>query len=286
MNIRNCISTLCFVVLCFVFTNLSGQNSSHPVVDAHCHIKTSPDERIFQTMEEYFADNESVNIKYLFGITMARKGDIERMKTKNDSLFSMSKREARFIPVCSVHPSDTEAAIEELHRIKGLGGKIIKLHPITQNFSILDKETLLVVRTAGELGLVILIDGMGNASYIDQLLELAIYCGNTKIIIAHMGGTDFHKLAGFNLIKNSSPDLFRNLWFDISTTVYLYADSPYKSQLEWIIRIVGVDRVLFGSDQPTVSLSNALKAFDKLDFNGSERERILYKNAIALLDLK
>ena len=286
MNIRNCIRTLCFVVLCFVFTNLSGQNPSHPVVDAHCHIKTSPDERIFQTMEEYFADNESVNIKYLFGITMARKGDIERMKAKNDSLFSMSKREARFIPVCSVHPSDIEAAIEELHRIKGLGGKIIKLHPITQNFSILGDETLRVVRTAGELGLVILIDGMGNAGYLDQLLELAIYCGNTKIIIAHMGGTDFHKLAGFNLIKTSNSDWFRNLWFDISTTVYLYADSPYKSQLEWIIRTVGVDRVLFGSDQPTVSLSNALKAFDKLDFNGSERERILYKNAIALLDLK
>jgi len=286
MNIRNCIRTLCFVVLCFVCTNLAGQNPSHPVVDAHCHIKTSPDERIYQTMEEYFADNESVNIKYLFGITMARKGDIVRMKAKNDSLFLMSKRDARFIPVCSVHPSDTEAAIEELRRIKELGGKIIKLHPMTQNFPVLGDETLLVVRTAGELGLVILIDGFGNAGYLDQLLELAVVCGNTKIIIAHMGGSDFHKLVGFNLLKKSMPDVFKNLFFDISTTVYMYADSPYQSQFEWIIKTVGVDRVLFGSDQPAVSLSDALKAFNKLDFNDSEREKILYKNAIELLDLK
>ena len=283
MNIKNCVKTLYFVVLCFVCTNLAGQNLSHPVVDAHCHIRTSPDERSYLTMEEYFADNKSVNIKYLFGITMARKGNIERMKAKNDSLFAISKREARFIPVCSVHPSDTEAAIEELHRVKGLGGKIIKLNPMTQNFSILDNETLLVVRTAGELGLVILICGMVN---LDQLLELTIVCSNTKIIIAHMGVSEFHKLAGFNLFKKSVPDAFKNLWFDISTTVYLYAESPYKSQLEWIIRTVGVDRVLFGSDQPSVSLSDALKAFYKLDFNDFERERILYKNAIELLDLK
>jgi predicted TIM-barrel fold metal-dependent hydrolase len=177
-------------------------------------------------MEEYFADNESVNIMYLFGITMASK-NVERMKAKNDSLFAMSKRDARFIPVCSVHPSETEAAIEELHRIKGLGGKIIKLHPMAQNFSVLDEKTLLVVRTAGELGLVILIDGMGN---LDPLIELAIVCSNTKIIIAHMGVSDFHKLVGFNLFRKAVPDAFKYLFFDISVIAYLYADSPYQTQ--------------------------------------------------------
>ena len=104
--------------------------------------------------------------------------------------------------------------------------------------------------------------------------------------MAHMGGTDFHKFAGIKLLQTAMPGVFNNLLFDISTTVYMYADSPYKSQLEWIIRTVGVDRVLFGTDQPTVSLSDALNAFYKLDFDDTERERILYKNAIELLDLK
>lgn len=34
------------------------------------------------------------------------------------------------------------------------------------------------------------------------------------------------------------------------------------------------------------SLSEALEAFNKLDFNDAERERILYKNAIEFLGLE
>jgi len=192
-----------------------AQSPSFPFIDAHCHIKAiSADESLpFMTMEEYFSKYKSLNIKYLFGITIAQKGKIEETRDRNDSLFSMAKRDARFIPVCSVHPEDGEATIEELNRIKKLGGKIIKLHPITQRFSILSDETISVSRVAGELGLVILIDG-------------------------------------------------------------------------WVIRSVGIDRVLFGSDQPAVSLPDALKAFNNLDFNDTEREKILYKNAIELLGLQ
>jgi len=107
----------------------------------------------------------------------------------------------------------------------------------------------------------------------------------TKFVIAHMGGTDFYKLGIFNLAKYSNQVIFENVWFDLSATVNMYAESPYKSQLEWIIRGIGVNRVLFGTDNPLFSLSETLKSFYKLDFDDSERERILYKNAIELLGL-
>ena len=147
-------SLLIGILLYFTFNNIVAQNPSHPIVDSHCHIKTSPADEMFVTMEEYFAENISFNIKYVFGLTMAKKGKIEEMKTQNDSLFSMARRNSKFIPVCSVHPADGEVAIEELRRIKNLGGKIIKLHPITQQFSILSNEVYDVSRVAGELGLI------------------------------------------------------------------------------------------------------------------------------------
>ena len=288
MYFKNCIRTLCLIVLCFVYSNLTAQTPKHPIVDAHCHIKTVPYEDRYRTMEEYFADNESINIKYLFGLTMVRRqGNIEEMKTRNDALFSMARHDSRFIPVCSIHPGDGEEAIKELHRIKELGGKIIKLHPVTQNFPIISNEMFSVARVAGELGLIILIDGYGFVvpNYVEHLLQLAMANPQTKFIIAHMGGTDFYKLGGLHLVMAQNPGMFSNVWYDLSATIHIYADSPYKNQLEWVIRSIGVDRVLFGSDNPIVSLSEALKDFYKLDFTDAEREKILYENAIKLLGL-
>ncbi len=281
--LTNFVSTLNFQVYA------QEEKPSHPIVDVHYHIKTvSSDNDKFMTIEEAFTVNKSINIKYLFGLTIAQKGNIEGTKIQNDSLFSMSKRNSRFIPVCSVHPNDGEAAIEELYRIKELGGKIIKLHPHSQNFfPILSNDVFNVARVAGELGLVILIDGYGLVvpNYLEDLLILALNNPQTKFVIAHMGGSEFHKLGGFNLAQTMNPKMFNNVWYDLSATVNIYADSPYKSQLEWIIRSVGVNRVLFGSDNPIVSLSQALNAFYKLDFDETEREQILYKNAIELLGL-
>ncbi|MCO5241839.1 MAG: amidohydrolase family protein [Chitinophagaceae bacterium] len=285
---KRSIRILAICTLCFIYSNLMAQTPSYPIVDSHCHIKTHLTDDIFMTMEEYFAENKSINIKYLFGISFVqRQGNLEEMKVRNDSLFSMARRDSRFIPVCSVHPNDGDAAIEELRRIKDFGGKIIKLHPITQNFPILSNEVFNVARVAGELGLIILIDGYGFVipNYVEHLLKLAMSNPRTKFIIAHMGGTDFYKLGGLNLVQTLNPGLLSNVWYDLSATVKIYADSPYKSQLEWVIRNIGIDRVLFGTDNPVTSLSEALNAFYKLDFNETEKENILYKNAVKLLRL-
>ena len=281
----------CLLVECMCIlacTSIHAQNTSIPVIDAHCHIKTTPQEALFPTMEEYFIENKSVNLQYLFGITVARKGNMEQTKTQNDSLFAMAARDPRFIPVCSVHPGDGDAAIEELQRIKQMGGKIIKLHPLTQQFTIISEETVKLARKAGELGLVILTDGYGFfvPDYLEHLWQLTMVCPNTKFIIAHLGGTDFHKLVGLPMVQSLNPEMMKNVWYDLSATVAIYAGSPFQSQFEWAIKAVGTDRVLFGSDQPAATLSKALNAFYQLDLTDSEREQILYKNAKALLNLE
>lgn len=274
-------------LLCLNCSNSIAQNAKHPIIDAHCHIRTTPDETMLQTMDEYFATNKSVDISYLFGITMAKKGEIEKTRERNDSLFAMAKRNSRFIPVCSVHPNDGDAAIEELRRIKKLGGKIIKLHPLTQQFTILSNETVKVVKEAGALDLVVLMDGYGFIvpNYLEHLIQLSMVSQQTKFIIAHMGGPDFYKIAGFTLVKTLNPKMLSNVWYDLSATIHIYADSPYRSQFEWAIRNIGTDRILFGSDQPAVTLQNALDDFNKLDLSDDEKEQISYKNAKNLLGL-
>ncbi len=69
------ILSIAFMLICF---DVKAQNVSVPIVDAHCHIKTVPSETLFPTIEEYFMDNESINVKYLFGVTIAERGNIAK----------------------------------------------------------------------------------------------------------------------------------------------------------------------------------------------------------------
>ena len=76
-----------------------------------------------------------------------------------------------------------------------------------------------------------------------------------------------------------------NIYFDISASVVLAADSPIEEEYVWTIRNVGVDHVLIASDFPQISLPRTLEAFAKLDLTDAERAKIRSGNARKLLGL-
>jgi len=77
-----------------------------------------------------------------------------------------------------------------------------------------------------------------------------------------------------------------NIYFDVSATVALVADSPIAAEFAWTIRNVGVDHVLFGSDYPQFSVARNLKALDRLGLTEQEKAAIRYENARKLFGLK
>jgi len=62
------------------------------------------------------------------------------------------------MPIATVHPYDGLAAVTELERVAAKGIKVLKLHPPTQKFDPDDPRVLTLVRRAGELGVIELID--------------------------------------------------------------------------------------------------------------------------------
>ncbi|MCY1055655.1 amidohydrolase family protein [Nannocystis sp. SCPEA4] len=67
----------------------------------------------------------------------------------------------------------------------------------------------------------------------------------------------------------------------------LYARSPCKEQLVYVIRKIGVDRVLFGSDFPFVRTpTEAIDDVESLGLTADEERMIFYENAAALLQLQ
>lgn len=220
------------------------------------------------------------------GPNHASQGKPDAIRAGNDSIIALAAKRPGLLPVATVHPYDGAAALAELERVAGLGVKVLKIHAHTQKFDPADPRVLTLVKRAGELGLIVLTD---NANILpgdsEKLFNLALAAPKTTFIFAHMGAMNFRF---WNILKaaRTAEDLFgENIYFDISATVALLADSPVEDEFVWTIRNVGVDQVLLGSDYPQYSLKQNTEALDRLGLSDEEKAKIRSGNARRLFGI-
>jgi predicted TIM-barrel fold metal-dependent hydrolase len=90
------------------------------------------------------------------GPNQAPAGEIEKTRTNNDGVIALAAGHPGKMPIATVHPYDGQAAIAELKRVAARGIKVLKLHPHTQKFDVNDPRVLVLVRRAGERGVIVL----------------------------------------------------------------------------------------------------------------------------------
>ncbi|NZA26572.1 amidohydrolase family protein [Luteimonas sp. SJ-92] len=220
------------------------------------------------------------------GPHQAREGAIERIREGNDAIVALAAANPKVLPIATVHPYDGDAALEELQRVAAKGVKVLKIHAHTQRFDVTDARVLAVVRHAGELGMVVLMD---NANIIpgdsENLFNLAVQAPGTTFVFAHIGGLNFRFWNILALARTADGFGMDNVYFDLSGPLHLAAGSPIEDEFVWTLRNVGIDRVMLGSDYPQMSLARALEALERLDLDESEKAAIRYGNAQRLFDL-
>lgn len=139
---------------------------------------------------------------------------------------------------------------------------------------------LSLVRKAGELGVVVLMD---NANILpgdsEKLFNLAVQAPDTKFVFAHIGGMNFRFWSILPLTRTADGFGMNNVYFDISATVLLAGDTPIEEEFIWTLRNVGIDHVVLGSDYPQISLGRTVEAFEKLDLTDEEKAKIREGNA-------
>ena len=266
----------------------SAALSAEMIFDSHVHLYNG--EASAQVYEEQLrAAGVSIagfGAMWFGGPNQAPPGEIEKTRASNDAQMALSAKHKGMMPIATVHPYDGGDAIAELDRVAALGFKVLKLHPHTQKFDVTDPRVLALVRRAGELHVIVLMD---NASIIpgdsENLFNLAVNCPRTKFIFAHMGGLNFRFWNILALARTAENFFANNIYFDISATTVIAAGSPVEGEFVWTIRNVGVDHVLLGSDFPQLSLPQTLAAFKKLGLTEQEQSQILYGNAKRLLAL-
>ena len=260
-----------------------------PIIDAHTHPMLDSESQIVAVPhppEAYRALGDGSRVSHAAAITIAQSGDMDRTRARNDALIKLAEDSGRFFfPVCSVHPPDGLAALREIDRVVAAGAAWLKLHPNTQRFDVADPAVAMVVRKAAEHGLPVLFDAYSpwDANQPGKFVNLAMAVPESRLILAHAHGPGFPQLLVYDIVARY-PEWRRNVWVDISVTATMLAGSPFAEQLAWVLRRVGVDRVVFGSDYPVDDPLTAIRGVAELGFTDDEQAAILHDNADALLN--
>jgi len=96
-----------------------------------------------------------------------------------------------------------------------------------------------------------------------------------KIVLAHWGGGMFF----FGLMKKEVKQSLKNVYFDTAASPYLYDAQIYQIAA----KIIGVDKILFGSDYPLLPPSRYLNEMAEAGLTQSQLAKISGENARQLL---
>ena len=195
-----------------------------------------------------------------------------------------------------IHPDYPEWS-EELERVKALGLKGIKLHPVYQGVDIDDPRFLRILAKAGELGLIVVTHAgwdIGFPGVVHCSPEMTMRAikqvGPVKLVLAHMGGWQ-----QWNKVEELLTD--QPVWFDTSFSTgslaplddgyYTPEDLPMLDETAFIrmIRAIGTDKVLFGTDSPWSDQAEELERIRSLPITAEEKDAILGGNAQKLLQI-
>jgi hypothetical protein len=110
-----------------------------------------------------------------------------------------------------------------------------------------------------------------------QIYALAKRFSGNRIILAHWGGGIFF----YALLKKEIRQVLANIWFDTAASPYLYQAQIYRQAID----LVGVEKILMGSDYPLLEPSRYLKEMADAGLEPSQRNAICGTNAARLLNV-
>lgn len=186
-----------------------------------------------------------------------------------------------------IHP-DTENYKEVLRRAKSLGLKGVKLHPDYQGTFFNDIRYKRIVSEATEQGLYLMIHagvdiGLPEPVHChpDHVVEVVKETESDHLILAHMGGWRLWDEVRAKLLELP-------VYFDTSFSEdYLAADGVEgmlsKEAFVELVRDMGTDRVLFGTDSPWSDQKRAVQWIEDTMLTQEEKEQIFSGNFMRVI---
>ena len=219
----------------------------------------------------------------------------DRIRRRNEWTCRMAQEQDGLVAFLSVDPIMGQEAmkLELLDKIDNLGARGLKIHPGEGRFYPNDPSLEPVYEIMVERSLpVISHGGLDIANPDPSYARPAAFAGvaekhpGLKLVIAHLGNNFFDESV-------QMAAKYPNLFFDTSAVIpgdengapLPKENALSNSEVVELIRKIGVERVMFGSDYPWFHPLWNLKRFLKLDFTDFEKEALLCGNAKRILGI-
>ena len=212
----------------------------------------------------------------------------ERFRGANRWLVDALAPIRQLTPYVGVDPwaLSPEQNVEHLREMADRGARGIKLHPVAQRFQPNDPRMRPVYDACEELGLVVL-SHTGSARGGEPFAEPGAFAEVLQqhprliVVLAHLGGGSWRQTPQLALA-------FPQVRFDLCEIVEWTGapNAPTEEDLARLIKQVGPERVMLGTDFPWYDLDRTVELVMKLPvLSTGEKEQILGANAVGLLDL-
>jgi hypothetical protein len=213
-------------------------------------------------------------------VVLADNSPITTGVVTNEFVAEFCKGHRFFIPFCSIHPFEDDLVKDTIRCVGGLGFKGIKMYPTYQHFYPNDERIYPLYETAERLDVPIMFH-TGSSVFKGSRLkfgepklldDIAVDFPDLRIVMAHSGRGAWYAQAV--LLAN----LHKNVYMEVSGLPPQNLQR-YFPDLEKI-----ADKVIFGSDWPTISdIKGNIETIKDLGLPARAVKAILGGNALKVL---
>jgi uncharacterized protein len=245
------------------------------VIDFHTHLH----DRLEESMRKAGVD-KAVLLMPIRRDIYGKDGEII-FNTANDvtkgnwEVIDKAMGSEKFFPFAWTSPKIPDA-VSKLDELMTYGIHGIKLHPVLDNFSLLDSNLSPIIDFARKFGIPVMVHtGWRPAGSVSDVAILAKANSDVNFVIAHM-----KEEFGLNGRKShiEVASRFDNIWLECS-----YVEHPRR--IGEAVRRLGADRILFGSDSPfgNGDIAWDLTKVTAAPISEKEKRKILEENPARLL---
>jgi predicted TIM-barrel fold metal-dependent hydrolase len=245
------------------------------VVDAHAHLGYDyvfeHDFNLQNLLEGIERNNIDVSI-----VQPGTTFDLKTILKQHNNIAKLSKKmQCRIFGMANPNPHLPRSKYyKELERcVKDLGFVGVKLHPLAHAVNPNSSTGRNVFEIASDLKIPIMVHtGSGIPWSLPSILTpMARDFSNLRIILAHSGGNLFSEEA--LLVAKNHPNIYLETSWTASSAIYRFC------------KVLGPDRIMFGSDHPE-NIPTELAKFRSIGLNQDELEWCLGKTAIKVFNIR